>query len=574
MIALALLAQLFVPSPLDSPIVTSPLAPEWVQPGSGTRAPFVNVAAAPYFCAGNDSTDDTACLQKAIDSLPVGTVVTIGVISGLPFVGEQIIQGGGGVVVLAPGKTYKITSAIQIPANVTLDLNWGILKLYGASQNAIVRKHNAGLYADNNISVRNGMIMSGDGAASQNGIVLDTVDHAEFTNLWVRGFVGVGLWLKKAQYMVAKKLRFTDCTPTGTGIRFDINTDNFGSHENKIYGLFTEGCGTGAYISGFNNSIIGGSISVSTTAGIKVEGLGSEGTQATHITGVKFEGSDTAFDILNLATHTAVTECMFIVPPTPANKTKRFIRQEAGDILVTNCYSQASNLAIAGSAAVIEHFGGKTRVQGGQFGVALAPEQLVVDETTSRSSTKVTNDVFISARGDAYTAEDVFGTMSIRRVTNTDSLVVGVVGDSFPRFDLLSGGDIYMGNGTVLDKVFAVDGARTMNLTSGSGQQSVQQIKVTTGVANDGGGMKHKRGQAGCATAAAAGAVCTSTITWTTAFADANYTVECQGIGTTSGVPTLGSVTARIAASVTVTTIAVTAVAAQFTTIECVATHD
>jgi hypothetical protein len=482
---------------------------------------FVNVK--DYGAVGNDSTDDRPFIQAAIDALAVGTVVTIGTITGLPFAGEQIVQGGGGVVRFENGKTYKITSALQVPANVTLDLNWSVIKLYGASQNAIVRKHNAGLYADNNISIRNGMIMSGDGAASQNGIVMDTVDHLEFSNLWVRGFVGVGLWLKKCQYMVATKLRFTDCTTTGTGIRFDINTDNFGSHENKIYGLFTEGCGIGAYISGFNNSIIGGSVSVSTTAGIKVEGLGSEGTQATHITGVKFEGSDTAFDILNLATHTAITECMFIVPPTPANKTKRFIRQEAGDILVTNSYSQASNLAIAGSAAVIEHFGGKTRVQGGQFGVALLPDQLVVDETASRTSAKVTNDVFVSARGDGYQSEDAFGTMSIRRATTTDSLLVGIAGESLARFDVLSDGRIFLGQGTVLDTIIQRDGSGNLQITPGGTNVVAPAYKVnsTTG----GGTITLSTGSGTATVLSGHRCVCTDTT--------ANVSVKCAVSATT-----------------------------------------
>jgi hypothetical protein len=70
-----------------------------------------------------------------------------------------------------------------------------------------------------------------------------------------------------------------------------------------------------------------------------------------------------------------------------------------------------------------------------------------------------------------------------------------------------------------------------------------------TGAKADAGGFKHKRGTAGCATAAAAGALCTTTVTWTTAFADANYTVSCTGDAVTSGVPVNGGVANKHGAS-------------------------
>jgi hypothetical protein len=53
------------------------------------------------------------------------------------------------------------------------------------------------------------------------------------------------------------------------------------------------------------------------------------------------------------------------------------------------------------------------------------------------------------------------------------------------------------------------------------------------GIGNNGTGFKHKRGIAGCATSASAGAFCTTTFSWATPFADANYTVSCSGDGVT-----------------------------------------
>lgn len=51
---------------------------------------------------------------------------------------------------------------------------------------------------------------------------------------------------------------------------------------------------------------------------------------------------------------------------------------------------------------------------------------------------------------------------------------------------------------------------------------SVSSLTVTTGVVSDGGGFKHARVSTGSIAASSSAAV---TVTWTTAFADANYTV-------------------------------------------------
>lgn len=83
-----------------------------------------------------------------------------------------------------------------------------------------------------------------------------------------------------------------------------------------------------------------------------------------------------------------------------------------------------------------------------------------------------------------------------------------------------------------------------------------------------------KRGVAGCATTAAIGATCTTTVTWTNAFADNLYFVSCIGVGVTGGAPILQGTTARTTSSATIQTIALTAVIAQFTTVECFGFHD
>lgn len=113
----------------------------------------------------------------------------------------------------------------------------------------------------------------------------------------------------------------------------------------------------------------------------------------------------------------------------------------------------------------------------------------------------------------------------------------------------------------------------TTAMTSKARLNGVTQPYLTFG-ANGSAATQTKRGVAGCATAASAGATCTTTVTWTVAFPDANYTCACSGTVITSGIPAYGGVTAKAAASCIVQTVAVTAAAAQFTNIECIAVHD
>jgi hypothetical protein len=82
---------------------------------------------------------------------------------------------------------------------------------------------------------------------------------------------------------------------------------------------------------------------------------------------------------------------------------------------------------------------------------------------------------------------------------------------------------------------------------------------------------------AGCATAASLNATCDVSIPWNPNFNDASYSVECTGDAVTSGVPLVQGVAisaAKTAAATTVRTISLTAAAAQFTAIDCIAIHD
>lgn len=95
--------------------------------------------------------------------------------------------------------------------------------------------------------------------------------------------------------------------------------------------------------------------------------------------------------------------------------------------------------------------------------------------------------------------------------------------------------------------------------------------------ADDCHGEIQKARVAGCATAASLNATCDTTITWASAFADASYTVTCNGDAVTSGVPIVQGIdisAAKSASAITVRTISITAAAAQFTVLDCTAVHD
>ncbi len=98
-------------------------------------------------------------------------------------------------------------------------------------------------------------------------------------------------------------------------------------------------------------------------------------------------------------------------------------------------------------------------------------------------------------------------------------------------------------------------------------------VNFGKGLAADGNGFKHKR-VTGCTTGATAGNNCETTVTWTTAFADANYTPVCTLLGTaTLGHLAAISTSAIAAASVRVQTVTDTN-AAITGTINCIAVHD
>jgi hypothetical protein len=99
---------------------------------------------------------------------------------------------------------------------------------------------------------------------------------------------------------------------------------------------------------------------------------------------------------------------------------------------------------------------------------------------------------------------------------------------------------------------------------------------INNGV-SQGSGVKHQRFGASCTTPAALGGACNSTYTWTSPFADANYSVVCTGdsrAGTALGIPVVINANSIGASTFLVSIAAFSSTAAQFPAVDCIAFHD
>jgi hypothetical protein len=144
---------------------------------------------------------------------------------------------------------------------------------------------------------------------------------------------------------------------------------------------------------------------------------------------------------------------------------------------------------------------------------------------------------------------------------------------------LASGDQITFRNSANADDVSAIskDSSDVVVLGGSAGVKSGGRLNVSEGVVNDGSGMKHRR-VTSCTTASSNGSTCDVTVTWTTPFADTNYTPSCSLSAKTSapvGRPTL-VIQAKTAASLTVriTSLTNSQAGGSGAEIACIAIHD
>ncbi|HEX3156391.1 MAG TPA: hypothetical protein VHV32_17315 [Candidatus Angelobacter sp.] len=148
-------------------------------------------------------------------------------------------------------------------------------------------------------------------------------------------------------------------------------------------------------------------------------------------------------------------------------------------------------------------------------------------------------------------------------------------GTTFVQASPIAGSGILTLPATVTDTLVArttTDTLTNKTLTS----PALTSPVINSGI-SQGTGVKHQRFGASCTTAAAIGAACNTTYTWTNSFADANYSVVCTGDGRAGGalgVPVVINTNSTGASSFLVSIAAFTAAAAQFPAVDCIAFHD
>jgi hypothetical protein len=121
----------------------------------------------------------------------------------------------------------------------------------------------------------------------------------------------------------------------------------------------------------------------------------------------------------------------------------------------------------------------------------------------------------------------------------------------------------------------------------GTGQSAAGLIRLTNAASsvcmrNKAGNADHCFGEiqhvrtAGCTTGGSSAFTgpCSTTVTWPSAFADADYTPECTGEGVGGGVPILQGISGRSASSMVVQIQQATGARANFAVIDCVGVHD
>lgn len=138
------------------------------------------------------------------------------------------------------------------------------------------------------------------------------------------------------------------------------------------------------------------------------------------------------------------------------------------------------------------------------------------------------------------------------------------VGDANETFSVAQTGLVSYGPGgaTIPDVTMTYDNS------SGVGAFRMQRLKISGKFMSDAGVNFITKGS-NCTTAASVGATCTDTVAWSSTLAASSYTSLCT-CTQSSGLPTL-YVTGKSQTQLTVTTVAITAVAAHCSEISCMA---
>lgn len=129
---------------------------------------------------------------------------------------------------------------------------------------------------------------------------------------------------------------------------------------------------------------------------------------------------------------------------------------------------------------------------------------------------------------------------------------------------------LFIGNTAGIQR-FGNFGGTTVGGTQFNTDNGFPYTTINTGILPNGSGFKHKR-VAGCTTGSTSGNSCTTAITFTTAFGDANYTASCTLTGTAS-LGHLGNTSTPLNTGFSINTVTDTN-AAITGVVDCIAVHD
>lgn len=238
----------------------------------------------------------------------------------------------------------------------------------------------------------------------------------------------------------------------------------------------------------------------------------------------------------------------------------------SGNLTVNNNVAVGGTLGVAGVSALAN-----VTLNGANTGTGAALTIGGTTATTGGISVFVgalgsQNERFAVVPADGSSAAARVGALSVRSLSG--GFLTGTEVAKIDATGAISGLSLALGGGTALT---TTNRTGTGNLVLASAP-TVTSPTINTGV-SQGSGFKHQRFGSLCTTAAAAGATCTTTLTWTSAFADANYTVVCTGHtqSNTAIGPTIEGVTAT---NFVVRIMAATGAASSFTSVDCIGIHD
>lgn len=471
-----------------------------------------------FGATGDGVTDDTAAIQTAINSLPTsgGEVLFP---AGSYLISSSLTSNKNNLRLRGVGSSYLNTAAAEIvtsSAIICLDLG------------SATSTNHSGAQIDN-LGFRD---VSVSGAAI-GAMRFRRMNHVRVANVSVNSF-GVGYAVQFDGTGDAVVL------PLISGVKFRANK----------YGIQTVGLVTSTTVLGgyFNCASVTGAIGIDwnnpTGDTLRVVGaafeqcsVGVKLQSSSNTISARFEANTTGVYVVS-GTRNVITNSTF------ATGTTGIQLDVASTYLVNNVYSGVPT-------PVFDNSGSAPGAKRTIWEPDLSTFKLA-DRVTGTMQFILTNERQSTGEAAEYVArysnDAVASTM--RAATDLDGV-----------------NRVYFGSTTGANVRLIRNNATVAELLSNS------DFSVTNGVDANGGGMKHAR-VVGCATAATVGATCSTTITWTTGFTNASYTVACSGDQITSGVPVTGGLTARTNASITVQTVAMTAAAAQFTNIDCVAVHD